>query len=66
MHMDKNANINFVNKFEISQFYEAGNQNKFLPEKTSLALASYCEIAVAVFVNMVGVEIYLRGMLFIQ
>jgi hypothetical protein len=33
MHMDKNANINFVNKFEISQFYEAGNQNKFLPEK---------------------------------
>jgi hypothetical protein len=33
MHMDKNANINFVNKFEISQFYEAGDQNKFLPEK---------------------------------
>ena len=36
MHMDKNANINFVNKFEISQFYEADNQNKFLPEKTIL------------------------------
>ena len=36
MHMDKNANINFVNKFEISQFYEAGDQNKFLPEKTIL------------------------------
>jgi hypothetical protein len=36
MHMDKNANINFVNKFEISQFYEEGNQNKFLPEKTIL------------------------------
>src|SRR6185437_10466419 len=36
MHMDKNANINFVNKFEISQFYEAGDQNKFLPDKTIL------------------------------
>ena len=36
MHMDKNANINFVNKFEISQFYEADNQNKFLPSKTIL------------------------------
>jgi hypothetical protein len=36
MHMDKNANINFVNKFQISQFYEAGAQNKFLPQKTIL------------------------------
>jgi hypothetical protein len=33
MHMDKNANINFVNKFEISQFFTVGSQNKFLPEK---------------------------------
>jgi hypothetical protein len=36
MHMDKNANINFVNKFEISQFYDADNQDKFLPQKTIL------------------------------
>lgn len=36
MHMDKNANINFVKKFEISQFFEAENQQKFLPEKTIL------------------------------
>ncbi|MEP6947774.1 MAG: DUF5686 family protein [Ginsengibacter sp.] len=36
MHMDKNANINFVNKFEISQFYEPNDQNKFLPEKNIL------------------------------
>ncbi|MGH2566014.1 MAG: DUF5686 family protein, partial [Ginsengibacter sp.] len=36
MHMDKNANINFVNKFEISEFYEPDNQNKFLPDKTIL------------------------------
>jgi hypothetical protein len=36
MHMDKNSNINFVNKFEISQFYEADIQNKFLPGKTIL------------------------------
>ncbi len=36
MHMDKNANINFVNKFQISQFFEAANQNKFLPEKNIL------------------------------
>ena len=36
MHMDKNANINFVNKFEISQFYVTDTANKFLPEKTIL------------------------------
>ena len=36
MHMDKNANINFVKKFEISQFFDAENQNKFFPEKTVL------------------------------
>ena len=36
MHMDKNANVNFVKKFEISQFYDAGNQDKFLPDKTVL------------------------------
>ncbi|MEP6926111.1 MAG: DUF5686 family protein [Ginsengibacter sp.] len=36
MHMDKNANINFVNKFQISQFFEIGNLNKFLPVKNIL------------------------------
>ena len=36
MHMDKNANVNFVKKFEISQFFEADNQVKFFPEKTVL------------------------------
>lgn len=36
MHMDKNANVNFVKKFEISQFFEAENKEKFLPEKTVL------------------------------
>lgn len=36
MHMDKNANVNFVKKFEISQFYEADSLNKFLPDKTVL------------------------------
>jgi hypothetical protein len=36
MHMDKNANVNFVNKFEISQIFEARNQDKFLPEKSVL------------------------------
>ncbi len=36
MHMDKNANINFVKKFEISQFYKVDSQNKFLPEKNIL------------------------------
>ncbi len=36
MHMDKNANINFVNRFEISQFFEAENNNKFLPDKNIL------------------------------
>ena len=36
MHMDKNANVNFVKKFEISQFFEAENQEKFLPQKTVL------------------------------
>lgn len=36
MHMDKNANINFVNKFEISQIFEARNQDMFLPEKNIL------------------------------
>lgn len=36
MHMDKNANINFIDKFEISQFFEAENQKKFFPEKNIL------------------------------
>jgi hypothetical protein len=36
MHMDKNANVNFIKKFEISQFFEAENQPKFFPEKTVL------------------------------
>ncbi len=36
MHMDKNANVNFVKKFEISQFFEDENQPKFLPQKTVL------------------------------
>ena len=38
MHMDKNANVNFVNKFEISQFFDAESQEKFLPEKTILLM----------------------------
>lgn len=36
MHLDKNANVNFVKKFEISQFFEAENQHQFLPDKTIL------------------------------
>ncbi len=36
MHMDKKANINFVNKFQISQFFETDSLNKFLPEKNIL------------------------------
>lgn len=36
MNMDKNANVNFVKKFQISQFFEAENQKRFLPEKTIL------------------------------
>ncbi len=36
MHMDKNANVNFVNKFELSQFFEPGDQGKFYPEKNIL------------------------------
>ena len=36
MHMDKNANINFVKKFEISQFFQAGDQHKFVPKKSIL------------------------------
>lgn len=36
MHMDKNANINFVNKFEISQFFEADSARKYFPEKNIL------------------------------
>lgn len=36
MHIDKNANINFMNKFEISQTFEANDQNKFFPEKNVL------------------------------
>lgn len=37
MHIDKNANINFVDKFEISQNFEAADQH-FFPEKTVLYL----------------------------
>ncbi len=36
MHMDKSANVNFVKKFEISQFFEVENKEKFLPDKTIL------------------------------
>lgn len=36
MHMDKNANINFVKKFEISQFFRDDGHNKFFPEKNIL------------------------------
>lgn len=36
MHMDKNANVNFVHKFEISQFFEADSSRKYYPEKTVL------------------------------
>ena len=41
MHMDKNANINFVNKFEISQFFKIEGQNKFLPEKNIIICRHY-------------------------
>lgn len=37
MHIDKNANINFVDKLEISQNFEAAHQH-FFPEKTVLYL----------------------------
>lgn len=33
MHIDANANINFVKKFEISQNFEINDQNKYLPQK---------------------------------
>jgi len=37
MHMDKNANVNFVKKFEITQYYNQGDSAKqFLPDKTIL------------------------------
>ncbi len=36
MHMDKNANVNFVHKFEISQFFEADQNGKYFPEKNVL------------------------------
>ena len=36
MHIDKNANINFVNKFEISQTFEGNDQNQFFPQKNIL------------------------------
>ncbi len=36
MHMDKNANINFIDKFEISQFFKTENQKNFFPEKNIL------------------------------
>jgi hypothetical protein len=36
MHIDKNANINFMNKFEISQTFQANEQNKFFPQKNML------------------------------
>ncbi len=41
MRMDKNANINFVNKFEISQFFEAVNHDHFFPEKNILYIDVY-------------------------
>ncbi|MDE3214332.1 MAG: hypothetical protein KGM98_13950, partial [Bacteroidota bacterium] len=36
MRMDRNANVNFVKKFEISQFYEPRDHGLFLPDKTVL------------------------------
>lgn len=36
MHIDKNANINFIKKFEISQNFEVNDQGKYLPEKNTL------------------------------
>jgi Family of unknown function (DUF5686)/CarboxypepD_reg-like domain len=36
MRMDKNANVNFVKKFEISQFFRPDSIQPFLPEKTIL------------------------------
>ncbi|MEO6837101.1 MAG: DUF5686 family protein, partial [Ginsengibacter sp.] len=36
MHIDKNANINFIKKFEISQNFEVNDQGKYLPEKKFL------------------------------
>ncbi|HVZ97503.1 MAG TPA: DUF5686 family protein, partial [Chitinophagaceae bacterium] len=37
MHMDKNANVNFVKKFEITQYYNQPDSGKqFLPDKTIL------------------------------
>ncbi|CAN5191490.1 DUF5686 and carboxypeptidase-like regulatory domain-containing protein [soil metagenome] len=36
MHMDKNANVNFVHKFEVSQFFEADSTRKYFPEKNTL------------------------------
>ncbi|MFS8082115.1 MAG: DUF5686 family protein [Ginsengibacter sp.] len=36
MHMDKNANINFVNKFEISETFKGGKDVRFLPDKNIL------------------------------
>ena len=41
MHMDKNVNINFVKKFEISQFFDPDDQNKFLPAKTIIYMDVY-------------------------
>ncbi|HEV8079860.1 MAG TPA: DUF5686 family protein [Chitinophagaceae bacterium] len=36
MHMDKSASINFVNKFEITQNFEAADGKKFLPSRNIL------------------------------
>ena len=36
MHINKNANINFIKKLEISQDFEYSTDNRFLPEKTKL------------------------------
>jgi len=36
MHIDKNANINFLNKFEISQTFVANEVNIFFPDKNIL------------------------------
>lgn len=38
MHIDKNASINFVKKFEISQNFEFSGYDKYLPERNTLYL----------------------------
>ena len=41
MHIDKNANINFIKKFEISQNFKVNDQSKYLPERNYLYIDLY-------------------------